>query len=60
MLHSHGYSEPDWMRVHGGYAQSEGITMALPSQWEVEDGLCNFIVTKGGGNILIGQLALTW
>lgn len=59
MLQSLGYSEPDWPRVHAGHAQSQGITMELTSQWEEEDGLCDFIVTKGGGNILPGQLALT-
>lgn len=51
MLQSLGYSEPDWPRVHAGHAQSQGITMELTSQWEEEDGLCGFIVTKGGGNI---------
>lgn len=60
MLQSHGYSEPDWPSVHAGYDQSEGISMVLPSQWEEEDSLCDFIITKGGGNILPGQLALTW
>lgn len=59
MLQSLGYSEPDWPRVHAGQAQSEGITMELSSQWEEVDGLCDFIVTKGGGNTLTGQLAVT-
>lgn len=58
MLQSLGYSEPDWLRVHTGHAQSQGITMELISQWDEGDGLCGSIVTKGGGNILPGQLAL--
>lgn len=59
MLSSLGYSEPDWPRVSAGHAQSQGITMELTNQWEEEDGPCGFIVTRGGGNILPGQLALT-
>lgn len=59
MLQSLGYSEPDWPGVHAGHAQSQGITMELTSQWEEEDGSCDFVVTKGGGIILPGQLALT-
>ena len=59
MLQSLGYSEPDWPGVHAGHAQSQAITVELISQWEGEDGLCDFIVTRGGGNILPGQLALT-
>lgn len=59
MLQSLGYSEPDWPGVHTGHAQSQAITMELISQWEEEDGLCDFIVTRGGENILLGQLALT-
>lgn len=49
MLQSLGYSENDWPGVHAVHAQSQGITKEPASQWEEEDGLCDFIVTKGGG-----------
>ena len=59
MLQSPGYSKADWPRVRAGQAQSEGIRVLLPSQWEEEDVSVSSL-SLGEGDAVAGQLALTW